>query len=161
MNSDSPILAMRRALRKFSDAYAAEITARLGQPNKRSGELILTLPQYFTLRAIARFDSAPTQTDLVKETGIDRSTMATLIRSLRKKGYITRARCRTDARAYAIRVAEEGAKVVAAVKPIIDHLEATFLSHLSIRQREAFLAATQTLAFLDLSETEEPQKKAA
>lgn len=158
MLQESPIFLARSVLQKFSDAYAAELQARFG--TKRP-EDVLTLPQYFLLRAIARFDKAPSQTDLIKATGIDRSTVSQVIRTLKNKKYITKVRSREDARCYTVRVAEEGAKVIATVKPIVELVEQSLLSHLSAKQRETLLEAMQALTFVDLDDGQHQQKRAA
>jgi len=156
---ESPIFLARRVVQKFSDAYAAELVPIYGRQAGRA--LTLTLPQYFTLRAIARFDQAPSQTDLVEATGIDRSTMAALIRGLRRRGFITRVRRKDDARAYAIRVSEEGAKIVAKVAPIVERVERNLLAKIPAKNRDAFLATLEQLAFLEIHEPEAVQQKRA
>src|SRR5262245_33071166 len=71
----------------------------------------LTPRQYTILAAVAR-EEGLSQTDLVTRTGIDRSTLADIIRRLVQKGWIQRRRTSADARVYAIRLTEEGREVL-------------------------------------------------
>ncbi len=48
------------------------------------------------------------QTILVSKTGIDRSTLADVVRRLLKRGLIARKRTKEDQRAYAVRLTPEG-----------------------------------------------------
>lgn len=72
--------------------------------------------QITIMRAIAESSTAPSQTDLVERTGIDRSTLAEIMRRLIKKGWVTRRCTKEDARAYAVRLTDEGTKALAAAK---------------------------------------------
>lgn len=160
MNSTpgTSIHLMRRVFHKINDAYAAEINARWKQ---KGPTLELTLPQYIVLDAIGESPVPPSQTDLVKRTGTDRSTMAQIIVGLKKKGLIGRLRKREDARAYAIRLTTEGTKMLATVRPIVERVEESCFGNLPERQRSAFLAALKTLAFLDTGAPAEKARKAA
>ena len=48
------------------------------------------------------------QTGLVEQTGVDRSTLADVVRRLVKKGLLQRKRTRRDARMYAVRLTAKG-----------------------------------------------------
>lgn len=63
----------------------------------------ITPRQFSVLAAVAR-DPNVSQTDLVRLTGVDRSTLADIVRRLVKNGLLHRRRTRADARAYAIRL---------------------------------------------------------
>jgi DNA-binding MarR family transcriptional regulator len=52
------------------------------------------------------------QTDLVGLTGIDRSTLADVVRRMQKKGLLQRRRTKEDARAYAVRLTDRGAALL-------------------------------------------------
>ena len=52
------------------------------------------------------------QTGLVDRTGIDRSTLADIVRRLQRKGLLQRRRTKEDARAYAVKLTDEGRRVL-------------------------------------------------
>lgn len=66
----------------------------------------VTPRQFAVLAAVARAPNA-NQTDIVNMTGIDRSTMADIVRRLVTKGLLKRRRTPEDARAYALSLAPE------------------------------------------------------
>ena len=72
----------------------------------------LTDTQIITLNAISRGDGV-SQTDLTIDTGIDRSTMADVVKRLLSKKLVTRCRRKDDARAYVIRISSDGMDVLA------------------------------------------------
>lgn len=148
----------RRVLQRINDAYVTEINARWPQ---RGPGMALTLPQYIVLEEIDNSEAPPSQTDLVDRTGIDRSTMATIIVGLERRGLIRRLRKPDDARAYAIRLTAEGVKMVSTVKPAVERIEESFLGSLSDRQRSGFLSVLKTLAFLETEAPAEKPRKAA
>lgn len=67
------------------------------------------------IRVLRAIDSHPdgSQTALVAVTGIDRSTLADIMRRLIKKGLATRQRQESDARAYAVTLTSDGVRVLA------------------------------------------------
>jgi DNA-binding MarR family transcriptional regulator len=85
------------------------------------------------------------QTDLVERTGIDRSTMADVVGRLRGKGLIQRRRSSLDARAYAVKLTDEGRRVVHAVMPLALRADRRVLDALPGERREAFLAALASI----------------
>ncbi|HRN83779.1 MAG TPA: helix-turn-helix domain-containing protein, partial [Hyphomicrobium sp.] len=73
----------------------------------RVGEAGLTPRQFAVMTAIANSEE-PSQTTLVERTGIDRSTMADIVRRLTARGLVQRRRTRRDARRYAVRLTDKG-----------------------------------------------------
>ncbi len=80
----------------------------------------ITPRQLALLDAIDRIarseDGAPSQTDLVAATGVDRSTLADVVRRLLKFGLVQRRRTKEDARCYAVRLTDQGRVVLAAAR---------------------------------------------
>jgi DNA-binding MarR family transcriptional regulator len=74
---------------------------------KEVGEIGLTRRQFAVLLAAAQSE-APTRTDIVDWTGIDRSTVARMSPRMVKKGLLQRRRSRQDARAIIVRLTETG-----------------------------------------------------
>jgi DNA-binding MarR family transcriptional regulator len=80
-----------------------------------------------------------TQTDLVERTGIDRSTLADIVGRLLSHGLIQRRRAKEDARAYAIKLTPQGAKVLREAQPGAAAADARLLANLPPAKRQDFL----------------------
>jgi len=98
--------------------------------NEEAGTTGLTTRQYAVLMAIANNHDI-SQTGLVHATGIDRSTIAEIVKRLLKRGLIRRRRTRLDARAYAVRLTEDGEQLLKAVAPAAKRAESRLASVLS------------------------------
>ena len=83
------------------------------------------------------------QTGLVEATGIDRSTLADVVRRLVLRGYLVRKRTRHDARMYAVRLTAKGKAALEQSKPGAKKADDIVLAALPARQRQEFL---ETLA---------------
>lgn len=133
----SPLHLLHRAGQCAADIFQSEL-----------GEDDLTPRQYAILLTVANNEGV-SQTQLVELTGIDRSTLADVVRRMLKKGLLQRRRTRDDARAYAVKVTEEGAKVLKARDPLARKVDERILSGLPASQRDRFLqdlgAIIQTL----------------
>lgn len=92
----SPSHLMHRALQLALDIYAEE-----------TGADGLTQRQFAVLEAVS-LKAGLTQTELVRMTGIDRSTLADLVTRMTSKGLLERERSTLDARAKAVRLSAEG-----------------------------------------------------
>jgi len=105
----------------------------------------LTQRQFAVLAATAA-EEGLTQSDLVKATGIDRSTLAELVARMADKGFLTRETVRGDARAKSIRLTDQGrnsyftalAGAIAADEAILDSL--------SKSKRAGFVKALRRIA---------------
>lgn len=104
----------------------------------------LTPRQYTVLQAASELDD-PSQAGLVAATGIDRSTLADIVRRLVDKNLISRQRTEQDARAYAIRVTEHGRDTLNALAPKINEIENRLLAALPASLRPTFLQCLRTL----------------
>ena len=107
----------------------------------RSG---LTARQLSVLATVAGLDH-PSQTQLCAATGIDRSTMADLIRRLVKRGWLSRRRTPRDARTYAISLTVEGQRILDKVLPIATTVDAALICDLSVEEQEQFTSLLQTI----------------
>lgn len=124
----SPSHLLHRALQLALDLYAAEF-----------GPAAITQRQFAVLAAAAAHEGA-TQTDLVRITGIDRSTLADMAARMIAKGLLARERSASDGRANAVRLTEAGAAALAAAKPKMAAADGRLLKHLSGGgRREAFV----------------------
>lgn len=100
----------------------------------------LTPRQFEVLRSVSLLEE-PSQTALVERTGIDRSTLADIVRRLVERGLLQRRRTRKDARMYAVRLTDSGAKALEQIMPAVDTTNRRLLSTLPTEDRQAFVAA--------------------
>lgn len=108
------------------------------------GKSDLTPRQYVVMKAVASTDE-PSQTQLVEKTGIDRSTLADIVRRLVAKGLLQRKRTRRDARMYAVRLTDKGANMLKSAEPAAKTTDERVLSALSQGQRDSFLEALKRI----------------
>lgn len=101
-----------------------------------SGEL--TPRQYAVLVTVAHNEGL-SQTNLVERTGIDRSTLADIIRRMLKKGLLQRRRTKEDARAYAVKLSEEGWRTLKSAEPLAKRIDDKIMAALPNTSRERFL----------------------
>lgn len=100
----------------------------------------------FTVLAAAGAADGRTQNDLVRATGIDRSTLADLVARMLAKGLLERERSATDARANVVRLSAAGRAALGAGSTPAAAADARLLGLLSPKKREAFLKTLGALA---------------
>ncbi|MBU2580098.1 MAG: MarR family winged helix-turn-helix transcriptional regulator [Alphaproteobacteria bacterium] len=110
------------------------------------GESALTPRQYEVLKAVDATED-PSQTHLVEITGIDRSTLADIVRRLVERGVLARTRTRRDARMYAVKLTSEGEAALKAAAPTVASTNARLTAGLSESDRDAVVRGlTQIIA---------------
>jgi DNA-binding MarR family transcriptional regulator len=124
---------LHRALQKALDYHS-----------EAAGPGAITQRQYTVLAAAAARDGL-TQNDLVRATGIDRSTLADLVARMLAKGLLVRERSATDARANSVRLSEAGRSALAAGATPASTADDRLLTSLSAKKRDSFLKALATL----------------
>jgi DNA-binding MarR family transcriptional regulator len=124
--------------------------------SEAAGPGAITQRQYTVLAAAAAQDGL-TQNDLVRATGIDRSTLADLVARMLVKGLLVRERSATDARANSVRLSEAGRTALAAGATPASAADSRLLASLSAKKRDGFLKALATLT----AETPAPPKDKA
>jgi DNA-binding MarR family transcriptional regulator len=102
------------------------------------GALDLTPRQFAVLLTVSQNEGL-SQTDLVLLTGIDRSTLADIVRRMLKKGLLQRRRTREDARAYAVKLTDEGLQTLAAARPRVEAVDARILTALTAEQKSTLV----------------------
>ncbi|MGB9026880.1 MAG: MarR family winged helix-turn-helix transcriptional regulator [Rhodomicrobium sp.] len=107
---------LHRASQRASEIFAIE-----------TRDFDLTARQYAVLTTIAQQEGL-SQTDLVRLTGIDRSTLADVVQRLLRRGIIQRERTSQDGRTYAVTLSEEGRDLLDAIKPYARRADRTVLS---------------------------------
>jgi MarR family transcriptional regulator, temperature-dependent positive regulator of motility len=110
-----------------------------------SGPTGLTQRQYTVLAAAGAADGV-SQSDLVRATGIDRSTLADLVSRMIAKGLLERERSATDARANTVRLSDAGRRALADGGKPAAKSDARLLELLPPKKRESFLKTLSTLA---------------
>lgn len=123
----SPLHLLHRAGQCAADLFQNELSGN-----------DLTPRQYAILLTVASNEGL-SQTRLVELTGIDRSTLADVVRRMLKKGLLQRRRTREDARAYSVKLTDEGAKVLKAYDPRARKVDERILQSLPVQQRQRFL----------------------
>lgn len=129
----SPIHLLHRAGQCAGEIFHGEM---------RDGDL--TPRQLAVLVTVAQNEGL-SQTGLVDRTGIDRSTLADIVRRLQKKGLIQRRRTKEDARAYAVKLTDEGKRVLRTAEPIARRVDERILDALPSKQRETFIDELQSI----------------
>jgi DNA-binding MarR family transcriptional regulator len=132
--AESPSHQMHRALQLALDVYAEEVGS--DGPTQR---------QFAVLEAVS-VQAGLTQTDLVKATGIDRSTLADLVSRMTSKGLLERERSTLDARAMAVRLSADGAAMLEAARPRVLAADKRIMGLLAKGKRDIFLEMLSELA---------------
>ena len=132
--SEAPSHLIRRCQQFYGDLYARE-----------AGSRELTKQQFMLLAALEQNEGA-SQTALVEITGIDRSTLAEMVRRMLEKGLITRERTEEDARANAVAISPSGRKALRSARNAADRAERALLEALPLADRQKFLKALREIA---------------
>ena len=98
------------------------------------GDTDVTPRQIAVLAVIADQDD-PSQTDVVEATGIDRSTLADIVRRLVDRKLVSRRRTKEDVRAYALKVTDAGRKVLTTSMLVLARVEVALLDALPAKKR--------------------------
>jgi len=130
----SPSHLMHRVLQLALDIYSEE-----------TGSAGLTQRQFAVLEAVSQ-KSGLTQTDLVRATGIDRSTLADLVTRMTTKGLLDRERSAVDARAKAVSLSAAGQAALDAARPRVEAADKRIMALLPKSKRDGFLALLAELA---------------
>src|SRR5579872_1697101 len=132
--SEAPSHLIRRCQQFYGDLYARE-----------SGMRELTKQQYTLLAALEHNDGA-SQTMLVEITGIDRSTLAEMVRRMLEKGLLSRERTEEDQRANAVAISATGRKALRAARNAADRAERALLDALPAPERQKFVKSLSQIA---------------
>jgi DNA-binding MarR family transcriptional regulator len=125
--SESPSHLLKRCSQYFGDLYAHEVG---------SGDLT---KQQFTLLAALEHNDGVSQTALVDITGIDRSTLAEMVRRMLEKGLLSRERTEEDQRANAVAISASGRKALRGARSASERAEKLLLEALPVADRQKFV----------------------
>jgi DNA-binding MarR family transcriptional regulator len=131
--AQAPSHLLRRCVQYANDLFSQE-----------PGASDLTKQQYTVLAAVEQ-NEGMSQTDLVNITGIDRSTLAEMIRRMIEKGLLDRERTEADQRANAVRIAAGGRKALRSARSASERVERALLSGLSSTDRSRFIRMLTTV----------------
>ncbi|MDE2356267.1 MAG: winged helix-turn-helix transcriptional regulator [Alphaproteobacteria bacterium] len=132
----SPTHLLHRALQLALDFHA-----------EAAGDSAVTQRQFTVLAAAAGSDGS-TQNDLVRATGIDRSTLADLVARLLAKGLLQREKSATDGRANTVRLSPAGRAALDGAADAAAAGDRRLLGLLSPKKRETFLKLLSQLALV-------------
>jgi DNA-binding MarR family transcriptional regulator len=142
--AEAPSHLIRRCQQYFGDLYARE-----------AGSSELTKQQFTVLAALEGNDGI-SQTALVETTGIDRSTLAEMVRRMLDKGLVTRERTEEDARANAVAISSAGRKALRVARNATDRAERALLEALPPSERTRFVRSLAAIASAAGTLGEEP-----
>jgi DNA-binding MarR family transcriptional regulator len=128
---------LHRAGQRAADIFSEE---------SRAGGL--TPRQFAVLVAVAEQEGL-TQTELVEQTGIDRSTLADIVARLLSRSLIQRRRAKDDGRAYAIKLSAQGAKALRDAQPGAAAADMRLLANLPPAKRQDFLESLNMIVEAD------------
>ncbi len=130
----SPYHLLKRAAQYAANVYMADV-----------GKLGITQRQ-FTVLSVVELREGVSQTELVKSTGIDRSTLAEMISRLVSQGYLQRKRSKEDARTNRVRLTSAGRRALASAQPGAADVDKQILSAIPAAKRKEFLEMLGRLA---------------
>ena len=125
---------LRRAQQYSFDHYAKEV-----------GSDGLTPRQFAVLHTVSQNEGC-SQTDLVKLTGIDRSTLADMISRMLKKRLLGRQRTKTDARANSVRITSAGRSAMNKARAKVMKADAALMKAVPGAQRASFMRTLKTIS---------------
>jgi MarR family transcriptional regulator, temperature-dependent positive regulator of motility len=109
------------------------------------GEADLTARQFAILLAIASNEGG-TQSDLVNQTGIDRSTLSDVVHRLQDRGLLSRTRSATDARAYVVKLTDGGVQALHAATLAAERVDQQLLESIGEGKRDELLDLLRLIA---------------
>lgn len=130
----SPVHLLRRCHQYCADLFDAETAGS-----------DLTARQLTVLIAVEAHDGA-SQTELVAETGVDRSTLADIVARMLQRELLVRKRTETDARANAVRLSPKGARVLKGAMAALKKTEQALLKPIPAARRSEFLKHLAAIA---------------
>jgi DNA-binding MarR family transcriptional regulator len=131
---DAPGHLLRRCQQRAVEIFMQEI-----------GAARLTPRQFAILVTLARRPGL-TQTEVVDETGIDRSTVGDMVNRLVRRGLVRRRKSGRDQRANTLVILPAGLKLVRQAIPAVDRAQDRIMKPLPAGAREAFVTALRLMA---------------
>lgn len=115
-----------------AEQCAGDLFARIAPPG-------LLTPRQFAILAAVEANEGISQTGLVQKTGIDRSTLADIVRRMLEKDLVERERTAEDARAYAVRLTRKGTNMLKKIRPFAEEADRRMVEAIPAEHRALFL----------------------
>lgn len=132
--NNSVIHLLHRASQTAGELFAEEMNAEK-----------LT-PRQFAVLLMTSQNEGISQTGLVKKTGIDRSTLADIIRRMQKKNLLERIRDKRDARIFSVRTTEYGRQVLDAALPAAYRADEHILNSIPTEKRHQLVELLELIS---------------
>ncbi len=123
-------------------------STQIFQAQTQAAGFDLTSVQFAALDAIAEQPGID-QASLAATISFDRATIGGVVDRLEQKGLVQREVSAQDRRARLLQLTPEGRRLLAAVRPVVEDLQADILAPLTRKEREAFLALALKALALD------------
>jgi DNA-binding MarR family transcriptional regulator len=136
----SPLHLLHRVLSNAIEIYTANLPQGPALSQRQYAVLIVLMD------AKTRDKGGLSQSEMVRLTGIDRSTMADLLARMIKQGHLERKKSTEDSRANLVSLTSEGLSVFAALKPVIRATDQALMALLPDTKRQGFLKALRKLS---------------
>jgi MarR family transcriptional regulator, temperature-dependent positive regulator of motility len=149
--------------RSFSHLLKRAVQFSVHRYNEEVGKSGLTHRQFTVLTAVDSNDGK-SQTELVKITGIDRSTLADMVARLMAQGLVQRRRTKEDARTNSVRLTPQGKKMLKTAQSAAEDVDKELLSGFAVADRKTLIECLTEMAnAMDkvdvVEEVEKPQPK--
>ena len=105
-------------------------------------------PRQFALMLCIQQNPGASQIELVRRSGIDRSTLAEMLRRLIERGLVARRRTKDDQRANALRLTAEGEALLTKAIPEVMAVQERILAPIPRAQRARMIALLSLIADL-------------
>jgi MarR family transcriptional regulator, lower aerobic nicotinate degradation pathway regulator len=113
---------------------------------EEAGHLFLTPPQHNVLAAINQFPGC-SQSDISRAVGYDRATIGAVVAGLEARELIERKASPLDRRLKALKLTEQGRKLLKATEPITRRINKRVVETLSPEERKLFVDLLSKVAF--------------
>jgi DNA-binding MarR family transcriptional regulator len=145
--------------KSFSHLLKRAVQYSVHRYNEEVGKSGLTHRQFTVLAAVDANDGK-SQTELVKITGVDRSTLADMVARMMTQGLVQRRRTKEDARTNSVRLTPQGKKMLKAAQSGADDVDRSLLSMFSVADRKTVLdcLAELSVALDKVDQTEDAPK---
>jgi DNA-binding MarR family transcriptional regulator len=127
---------LRRAQQRAVELFAAELGP--GGPTPQQFALLLAIAQHPGISQIG----------LVREIGVDRSTLAEMVQRLARRGLVARRRTTSDGRENALTLSAAGTELLVRALPAVARAQARILAPVPAQQRKAAVQLLRRLAGL-------------
>jgi DNA-binding MarR family transcriptional regulator len=139
-NKDAKSLA-----RSFSHLLKRAVQFSVHRYNEEVGKSGLTHRQ-FTVLAAVDSNEGKSQTELVKITGVDRSTLADMVARMMAQGLVQRRRTKEDARTNSVRLTPLGKKMLKTAQNGAEDVDKQLLAMFSVADRKVVIDCLSEMA---------------